>query len=95
MRTMASGLVKVRAISGTYVVFLAFDMKEEAAKGLMGFAIQRVDLTEGETAWLRGNKTFPGLSIAVARIRGPLKLRSVFQAEEEVHHLDPYEYLLA
>ena len=61
MRKKVSGLVTVRAISGTYVVFLAFDMKEADAKGLMGFAIQRTDLTEGETIWLRGNKTFPSI----------------------------------
>ncbi len=59
MRNSADGLVKVRAISGTYVVFLAFDMKKSDAKKLMGFAIQRFDLTEGETTWLRGNKSFP------------------------------------
>ena len=61
MRKRVSGFVNVRAISGTYVVFLAFDMKESDAKGLMGFAIQRTDLTEGETLWLRGNKTFPSI----------------------------------
>lgn len=64
MRNSASGFVKVRAISGTHVVFLAFDMPESDAQGLMGFAIQRTDLTEDETTWLRGNKTF-------ARIRPP------------------------
>ena len=41
MRKKAYGTVKVRAISGTYVVFLAFDMKPADATGLMGFAIQR------------------------------------------------------
>jgi phosphatidylserine/phosphatidylglycerophosphate/cardiolipin synthase-like enzyme len=61
MRRTASGLVNVRAISGTYVIFLAFDMKESDAKGLMGFAIQRSDLTEDETIWLRGNKTFASI----------------------------------
>jgi hypothetical protein len=61
MRTPASGLVNVRAISGTYVVFLAFDMLESDAEGLMGFAIQRTDLTEDETVWLRGNKTFASI----------------------------------
>ena len=61
MRRTASRLVSVRAISGTYVVFLAFDMKEADAKGLMGFAIQRTDLIENETIWLRGNKTFPSI----------------------------------
>jgi PLD-like domain len=61
MRKRASGFVTVRAISGTHVVFLAFDMKESDAKGLMGFAIQRTDLTENETIWLRGNKTFASI----------------------------------
>ncbi len=61
MRKTKSGFVNVRAISGTHVVFLAFDMKEADANGLMGFAIQRTDLTEDETVWLRGNKTFPSI----------------------------------
>lgn len=61
MRKSASGLVNVRAISGTHVVYLAFDMKEADAKGLMGFAIQRTDLTDDETIWLRGNKTFASI----------------------------------
>ncbi|SPP63235.1 phospholipase D-like domain-containing protein [Nitrospira lenta] len=64
MRKTASGFVKVRAISGTYVVFLAFDMKEADAAGLMGFAIQRTDITDEETTWLRGNKTFPRIRIS-------------------------------
>ncbi len=61
MRKKVSGFVTVRAVSGTYVVFLAFDMKEADANGLMGFAIQRTDLTDDETVWLRGNKTFPSV----------------------------------
>lgn len=61
MRQKKQGLVTVRAISGTHVVFLAFSMKEADAKGLMGFAIQRTDLTDDETIWLRGNKTFPSI----------------------------------
>jgi hypothetical protein len=61
MRKKVSGFVTVRAISGTHVVFLAFDMKEADAKGLMGFAIQRTDLTDDENIWLRGNKTFASI----------------------------------
>lgn len=61
MRQKKAGLVNVRAISGTYVVFLALDMKESDARGLMGFAIQRIDLVDDETVWLRGNKTFPSI----------------------------------
>jgi phosphatidylserine/phosphatidylglycerophosphate/cardiolipin synthase-like enzyme len=61
MRKKRSGLVTVRAVSGTHVVFLAFSMKEADAKGLMGFAIQRADLTDDELVWLRGNKTFASI----------------------------------
>jgi phosphatidylserine/phosphatidylglycerophosphate/cardiolipin synthase-like enzyme len=61
MRRKASGLVDVRAISGTHAVFLAFDMSEADARELMGFAIQRTDLIEDETIWLRGNKTFASI----------------------------------
>ena len=62
MRKTAYGTVKVRAIAGTYVIFLAFDMHEAGTAGLMGFAIQRVRLSDGETIWLRGNKRFAGVS---------------------------------
>jgi phosphatidylserine/phosphatidylglycerophosphate/cardiolipin synthase-like enzyme len=61
MRKTVSGLVTVRAVSGTSVVFLAFNMKKADANGLMGFAIHRTDLTEDETGWLRGNKTFASI----------------------------------
>jgi phosphatidylserine/phosphatidylglycerophosphate/cardiolipin synthase-like enzyme len=63
MRTKSTGFVTVRAISGTYVVFLAFDMKEADANGLMGFAIHRRDHTEDEAGWLRGNKTFASIHL--------------------------------
>ncbi len=63
MRKKSYGTLKVRAISGTYVVFLAFDMKEADATGLMGFAIQRTRLKDGETIWLRGNKRFPSCGV--------------------------------
>ena len=58
MREKVPGLVTVRAVSGTHVVFLAMTMRETDAEGLMGFAIQRRDLIEDELTWLRGNKTF-------------------------------------
>jgi phosphatidylserine/phosphatidylglycerophosphate/cardiolipin synthase-like enzyme len=61
MRKKKTGFVTVRAISGTHVVFLAFDMQEAGAEGLLGFAIQRTDQTEQETWWLKGNKTFPSI----------------------------------
>jgi len=61
MRKTVSGFVTVRAVSGTSVVFLAFNMRKADANGLMGFAIHRTDLTENETTWLRGNKTFASI----------------------------------
>jgi hypothetical protein len=64
MRKKSYGALRVRAISGTYVVFLAMDMKESDAQGLMGFAIQRTRLSDGETIWLRGNKRFASIAEA-------------------------------
>ena len=69
MRKKVSGFVTVRAICGTRVVFLAFDMREADAKGLMGFAIQRCELTENEAIWQRGNKTI-GRSSRTAEMIG-------------------------
>jgi phosphatidylserine/phosphatidylglycerophosphate/cardiolipin synthase-like enzyme len=50
--------ITVRAISGTYVVFLGIDASKKARKKLLGFAIRRTDWTEEERYWLRGLKTF-------------------------------------
>ncbi|MBP9811127.1 hypothetical protein KBF38_22675 [bacterium] len=61
MRVKVKGKLTVRAISGTHVVFLAFSMCKADIKGLMGFAIQRIDNTADETIWLRGNKTFASI----------------------------------
>lgn len=53
----------LKAVAGTHVVLLGWDITDENLKsGLLGFAIQRRDLTESETCWLRGMKTFPGTS---------------------------------
>jgi phosphatidylserine/phosphatidylglycerophosphate/cardiolipin synthase-like enzyme len=61
MRKIVSGFLTVRAIAGTHVVFLAFDMKMADASGLMGFAIERTELATNQTIWLRGNKTFASI----------------------------------
>jgi hypothetical protein len=53
--------VTVNAISGTHGVFFGFDMAQNITKDLMGFAIQRKDVEEQETYWLRGSKTFPSI----------------------------------
>lgn len=53
----AKGLT-VRAIAGTYVVLLAFNCSKSYRTGLLGFAIEREDHTNGEVIWLRGLKKF-------------------------------------
>jgi phosphatidylserine/phosphatidylglycerophosphate/cardiolipin synthase-like enzyme len=53
--------VRVRAIAGTYTVLLAMDVELEARSGLLGFAIQREDVTESESYWLSGLKVFPSV----------------------------------
>ena len=57
VRRKRSG-ISVHAISGTYVVLLGLDADEVAREGLLGFAIEREDHTEGERYWLEGFKTF-------------------------------------
>jgi hypothetical protein len=50
----------LQAVAGTYVVLLGRDITDNNKKnGLLGFAIQRKDKTEGETHFMRGIKTFP------------------------------------
>jgi phosphatidylserine/phosphatidylglycerophosphate/cardiolipin synthase-like enzyme len=43
-----SGSLTVRAIAGTHVVLLGMNVEPEARKGLMGFAIERLDTETGE-----------------------------------------------
>lgn len=50
--------ISVHAISGTYVVMLAFNAPQPAVKNLVGFGIHRKDHTENEAYWLKGFKTF-------------------------------------
>jgi len=55
------GDVLVNAVSGTHVVLLGMDMDKDDTAGLLGFAIQREDLVEQETYWLRSSKSFPSV----------------------------------
>lgn len=43
-----TGALTVRAIAGTHVVVLGMSVDAEARKGLMGFAIERLDMETGE-----------------------------------------------
>jgi len=53
MRARAKdGKISVQAVAGTHVVLLGMDVDESLAKGLLGFAIERVDHTEGERYFL-------------------------------------------
>jgi len=57
VRTVAPGLT-VNAIAGSYVVVLGLNINDADRAGLRGFAIQREDMTEDETFWMKGMKTF-------------------------------------
>lgn len=60
----ASPVLRARAIAGTYVVVLAWDFQpgqEQKRNGLMGFAIERAELKNGqiiERYWMRSIKRF-------------------------------------
>lgn len=77
--TVGRAGLSVRAISGTHVVFLAFDLSPAARRGCLGFAIRRHDKTEGEEYWLDGVKTFegvgpaPGPGVKVSTLQHPLQ----------------------
>jgi hypothetical protein len=59
MRNRATnGEISVHAIAGTHVVLLGMDVAEAAAVGLLGFAIERTDHTEGERFFLRNPLLF-------------------------------------
>ena len=61
MRTSSSsnGLTAL-AVAGTHVVVLGWDMTaaDIKAKKVLGFAIQRTRLRDGEVIWMSGMKTF-------------------------------------
>ena len=58
------GSLTVQAIAGSYVVLLGIDMDEESSKGVLGFAIERIDHSDdNKHDWLAGFKVFPGTKI--------------------------------
>jgi len=71
MRAAQSGpLLKVRAIAGTHVVLLAWDIVPDAAPDddLLGFAIRREELRDGQVVtrkWLQGLKRFKDIDRGV------------------------------
>ena len=50
--------ITANAIAGTHVVFLGLDLEKKFLKGFKGFAIKRLDHSDGEVKWARGLKTF-------------------------------------
>ncbi|MCA1593877.1 MAG: phospholipase D-like domain-containing protein [Acidobacteria bacterium] len=58
------GPLSVHAIAGSYVVLLGIDMNKASSKGILGFAIERIDHSnKGKRDWLAGFKTFPGAKV--------------------------------
>jgi phosphatidylserine/phosphatidylglycerophosphate/cardiolipin synthase-like enzyme len=58
------GPLSVNAIAGSYVVLLGINMEEKRSKGVLGFAIERIDHTNNDKHdWLAGFKTFPGAKV--------------------------------
>ncbi len=58
-----NGPISVHAIAGSYVVLLGIDLDKAASRGVLGFAIERTDHTDGQSIWLSGFKTFPGARV--------------------------------
>lgn len=50
--------ITVNAIAGTHVVFLGLDLEDKYHKGFLGFALKRLDHSDGELIWLKSQKTF-------------------------------------
>ena len=46
---VTSESLSVQAIGGTHVVLLGMNLPQAKARGVLGFAIRRSDLTEGES----------------------------------------------
>lgn len=57
----ANGPLRVRAVAGTKVVLIAWDLNEASRNGLRGFAIQRsIAGSDAPAQWLKGLKYFAG-----------------------------------
>lgn len=53
--------VTLKAYAGTTGVMLAMDVEPEKRQGLLGFAIQRVQVSKDRANWLEGGLNFPGV----------------------------------
>lgn len=58
-KKVIEGNLSVQAIAGSYVVLFGIDMDETASQGVLGFAIERTDHSEGDKKdWLAGFRKF-------------------------------------
>lgn len=55
---VVSGPLAVQAITGTHVVLLGMNLEADVAGSLLGFAVHRVDHTEGQAYWLPNQLLF-------------------------------------
>ncbi len=70
MRNSATDdVLTVRLTAGNNVVLLGLDVAATQASGLLGFAVQRTDHTEGERRWLPNALTFPGVEATPSTLR--------------------------
>lgn len=60
----SNGAISVHAIAGTYVVTLGLDATVDAARNLLGYAIQRKDHATGKRIWLKNARSFEGKGIS-------------------------------
>jgi phosphatidylserine/phosphatidylglycerophosphate/cardiolipin synthase-like enzyme len=70
MREQATdGPLTVRLTAGNNVVLLGMDLAADQASGLLGFAVERTDHTEGERRWLPNALTFEGATATTSTLR--------------------------
>jgi hypothetical protein len=66
--TKTTGPLSVRAISGTKVVLMAFDISEDKRSGLHGFAVKRGKKGDSQPPqWLKGLKLLNTAKTATAK----------------------------
>src|SRR5688572_15447825 len=93
-RFKESGSLSVHAISGAYVVLLGIDMKQEAIKGVLGFAIERIDHgRRGRRAWLQALKIFPNVPSRVGPVSTEQNpIQSFFWGDYTTRYGQEYTY---
>jgi len=60
---------QVFAVSGTNTISFGIDFKDADIKGLLGFAMERVDQQENQHYYMYGFKVFPGGATSIFSIR--------------------------